>query len=65
MLIGMAPPSTAPVPDPVLEALANAPYDDEPVTEEEERLIEEAREDVRRGEVLTHEQVKQLWLSEP
>lgn len=30
--------------DPVSRALANAPVDDEPVTEEEERAVQEARE---------------------
>jgi hypothetical protein len=30
--------------DPVSRALANAPIDDEPVTEEEERTVAEARE---------------------
>jgi hypothetical protein len=58
MLIGMAPPSTAPrMQDPALEALANAPYDAEPVTEEEEHLVEEGREAVRRGEVLTTDEL--------
>lgn len=53
---------TKPVPPvPVLESLANAPEDDEPLTEEDERAIEEAREQVRRGEVLTHEEVRRLW----
>jgi hypothetical protein len=59
-------PSTKPAPrDPVLESLANAPEDDEPLTEEDERAIEEAREEVRRGEVLTHEEVRRLWLEKP
>jgi hypothetical protein len=43
--------------DPALGALENAPYDDEPVTEEEERLVEEGREAVRRGEVLTTDEL--------
>lgn len=48
-------PSTHPTPseDPALRAAVEAPLDDEPVTEEEERLVEEAREQIRRGEVLT------------
>ena len=31
-------------PDPVAAAFRNAPYDDEPYTEEEQRLVAEARE---------------------
>jgi len=60
-------PATTPAPKqhPALEALENAPIDDEPVTEDEERDIAEAREAVRRGEVLTHEEVRKLWLGEP
>ena len=59
-------PATTPVPrDPVLESLENAPIDDEPLTDEDERAIEEAREQVRRGEVLTHDEVRRRWLAEP
>jgi uncharacterized coiled-coil DUF342 family protein len=42
---------------PALLALENAPTDDEPVTEAEERAVEEAREQVRRGEVLTTDEL--------
>jgi hypothetical protein len=59
-------PATTPAPrDPVLESLENAPIDDEPLTDEDERAIEEAREQVRRGEVLTHDEVRRRWLGEP
>lgn len=45
--------------DPVTAALRNAPLDDEPVTEEEERAVEEAREWFRRngGKGIPHEEV--------
>jgi hypothetical protein len=49
--------------DAVLAALARAPLDDEPVTEEEEQSVAEAREDLLRGEVVTHaELVRRLGL---
>jgi len=43
--------------DPVSVALANAPYDDEPVSEEEARDIAEARASYARGEVVSNEEV--------
>ncbi|HZD51291.1 MAG TPA: hypothetical protein VE178_21310 [Silvibacterium sp.] len=43
--------------DPVAVALANAPYDDEPVSEEEAREIAEARASFARGEGIPHEDV--------
>ena len=43
--------------DPVSVALANAPYDDEPVSEEEARDIAEARAAYARGEVASNEEV--------
>ena len=43
--------------DPVSIALANAPIDDEPVSEEEARDIAEARAAAARGEVVSHEEV--------
>jgi hypothetical protein len=44
--------------DPVIEAFENAPIDDEPITEEEERAVEEAREAYRRGETYTLEEIR-------
>jgi len=44
--------------DPVLRALANAPLDDEPETEEERLAVEEARESLRRGEGVSHEELR-------
>ena len=43
--------------DPVSIALANAPIDDEPVSEEEARDIAEARAAFARGEVVSNEEV--------
>jgi hypothetical protein len=43
--------------DPVSIALANAPYDDEPVSAEEAREIAEARASFARGEGVSHEEV--------
>lgn len=44
--------------DPVTLALLNAPVDDEPLTEEELKDLEEADEEIRRGEVMTTEELK-------
>lgn len=43
--------------DPVARSLANAPYDDEPVSEEEARDIAESRAAYARGEVVSNEEV--------
>lgn len=43
--------------DPVARALANAPVDDEPVTEEEERAVAQARESLQRNGGIPFEQV--------
>src|ERR1700676_3421926 len=43
--------------DPVSRSLANAPLDDEPVSEEEVREIAAARASLDRGEGIPHEQV--------
>jgi hypothetical protein len=43
--------------DPVTRALANAPIDDEPVSDEEARDIAEARAAVARGDAVSHEEV--------
>lgn len=44
--------------DPVLWSLATAPEDDEPVTEEERKAIEESRAAAARGELYSLEEVK-------
>lgn len=43
--------------DPVARSLANAPFDDEPVSEEEAREIAAARASLDCGEGIPHEQV--------
>lgn len=43
--------------DPVARSLANAPIDDEPVSEEEAREIAAARASLDRGEGIPHEKV--------
>ena len=43
--------------DPVSVALANAPVDDEPVSEEEARDIAQARAAYARGEVVSNQEV--------
>jgi hypothetical protein len=43
--------------DPVSRAIANAPYDDEPVSKAEAREIAAARASFARGEVISHEEV--------
>jgi hypothetical protein len=43
--------------DPVARAIANAPADDEPVTEEEERAVAEAREWLKHNKAIPHERV--------
>ena len=44
--------------DPFIRKLMNAPFDDEPVTEEEEAGVREAWEDYKAGRVHTLEDVK-------
>jgi hypothetical protein len=43
--------------DPVARAIANAPFDDEPVSEEDRREIVEARAAFERGEGIPHEEI--------
>ena len=44
--------------NPVLRALLEAPLDDEPEADEERRAVQEAREELARGEVRTLEEVR-------
>ena len=44
--------------DQLLLTLATAPWDDEPETDEERRALEEAREDVREGRLVSMDEVK-------
>jgi|CZKY01.1.fsa_nt_gi hypothetical protein len=43
--------------DPFARTLASAPYDDEPVSEEEAREVEAAKASLARGEGIPHEKV--------
>jgi len=47
--------------DPVLRALANASFDDEPETEEERAAVAEARQELLEGQGIPHEEVKRRW----
>lgn len=44
--------------DPLLEALAAAPADDEPLTPEEEAAVHEAYEAIERGDVVSHDELR-------
>ena len=44
--------------DPVAEALANAPVDDESVTDEEAHAIEEGERDIEAGQIVNVDQVR-------
>lgn len=44
--------------DPVLRAFLNAPEDDEPETEEERAVVEEAYEELKSGRVVSDEELK-------
>jgi hypothetical protein len=43
--------------DPVSRAIANAPIDDEPLTAEEEKALDESREWFKHNQGIPHEQV--------
>ena len=43
--------------DPLARTLASAPYDDEPVSEEEAREIEASKKSLARGEGIPHEEI--------
>ena len=43
--------------DPVARSLANAPVEDEPITEEEARALDEAHEWLKHNKGIPHEQV--------
>ena len=49
--------------DPVLQALMEAPEDDEPPTPEEDKGAEKARQEYRRGEGISMEEAKRELLS--
>jgi predicted transcriptional regulator len=43
--------------DPFFQALANAPEDDEPLTDEDAAALDEANADIAAGRVVPHEEV--------
>jgi hypothetical protein len=49
--------------DPLTRALDAAPFDDEPTTLEEDREAAAAREEVRRGETVSAEEIKRTLLA--
>ena len=51
--------------DPLLWKLMSAPWDDEPETEEERAAVQEAREQIAAGQVLSHEEVCRRLLGHP
>lgn len=48
--------------DPVAHALAAAPDDDEPETDEERAVTDEARAEMRRGDVVPHPELRRRLL---
>lgn len=50
--------------EPILKALRDAAKDDEPLTEDDLAAIEEAREDVARGRLMSHEEVRRRILGD-
>jgi hypothetical protein len=50
--------------DPVLVALRDAPLDDEPLTDEDLIAIEEAREDIAKGRLISHEEIRRRFLGD-
>ncbi len=44
--------------DPLLRALLLAPWDDEPETDEERAAIQEGLDDLARGKVVSHEELR-------
>ncbi|MEX2431533.1 MAG: hypothetical protein WD645_06400 [Dehalococcoidia bacterium] len=48
--------------DPGIRTLVEAPYDDEPLTKEEEVALEEGLADIAAGRVIPHDEVKRRLL---
>lgn len=51
--------------DPVERALAEAPFDDEPLTAEDLSALEDAERDLREGRVVSHAEARLQLLREP
>ena len=46
----------------LVDALRDAPVDDEPLTEEDLAALEEAWEDVAHGRLISHEEIRRRFL---
>jgi predicted transcriptional regulator len=46
----------------LVDALREAPLDDEPLTDEDLIAIEEAREDIAKGRLISHEEIRRRFL---
>jgi predicted transcriptional regulator len=51
--------------DPMMQKLVEAPYDDEPLSEEDEAALVEAYEDLAAGRVVSHEEARRRLLGNP
>jgi predicted transcriptional regulator len=51
--------------DPLRQCLMEAPYDDEPLSEEDIAALDEAWEDVRAGRLVPHEEARRRLLGTP
>ena len=51
--------------DQVLQAIRNAPYDDEPETAEEAAAVQAGRDDVAAGRVVSHAEAQRRLLGQP
>jgi predicted transcriptional regulator len=47
--------------DPVIAAFRNAPEDDEPLSDEDERAIAEGRADIAAGRTVSHEEIRRKY----
>jgi hypothetical protein len=50
--------------NPVIRSLHAAPYDDEPLTEEDEQAVDAARRAVAAGETVSHDELRRLLFEE-
>lgn len=51
--------------DPLLHSLLSAPLDDEPLTEEDRAALDEARDDVVAGRLVSHDEARRRLLGRP
>lgn len=57
----MVPPDSIPAQHPALAALEAAPLDDEPITDGEEALVQEARDAVLEGRVISDDEFRRRF----